>query len=830
MTAVAWQTIRARIAGMVGTFIALALGVGLLAMMALTLVGTIGAGGGPPRWYTNPDVVVAGANEATVVTGHGEDREVASVRAPTGRPLPADLPGRLSTVDATVVVDHAGFGSVQGAPGDTVHPWSAAGMHAYTWIAGGAPAAATDVVLTAPTAHRPGDRITVLTARGARQFTVSGVLDTAAPAALYTVDAVAADLALGRIVAVAVTAKPGGPQGRDLVARVRAAVGDDTVRVLTGKARRGAEPYPDSERLTVAIALLSASCGMAGFVSIFVVAGTFAYAVAARRREFGLLRAAGATPRQVRRLVLGESLVVGVIAAGAGSVLGTVAAPRFARWLVETGFAPDNFTAHVIFWPVAAAFGAGLLVALIGAWLAARRAGLVRPVEALREAAVDSRAMTPARWIVGVGAIITTVPLLTAFASVDSDSTVALAINAAMFLIVALAMFAPLLIPPLVSVLTAPVARLLGPVGTLATHGARTAVRRTAATAAPILVTVGIAGSTLAGFATLASATDSSARSRIVADAAVVPGAAPGVADPTVAALRAVPGVTAAVPVTETPVWVRENGEPTDWQGRYVPGPDVAAVLNLPVVAGSLADLAGTDTVAVPAGRWNVGDTVALWLGDSTPVRLRVVAVLAEQIDLTETVLLPWALRDAHAQPLASTVYLRFDAGTPRAALAAAAVAGGATLVRTADYLTAAATDRDRTNRFGAIAVLGMALLYTGIAIANTLVMATRGRARELATLRLAGTTPGQVLRMVAVESVLVTAVGAVLAAIVTGVTVVACYRGLASVAPAVDLVVPWRELGAIAACCLLTAVVSSVLPAALLVRRRAADLAGARE
>ena len=73
--------------------------------------------------------------------------------------LPADLPGRLSTVDATVVVDHAGFGSVQGAPGDTVHPWSAAGMHAYTWIAGGAPAAATDVVLTAPTAHRPGDRI-----------------------------------------------------------------------------------------------------------------------------------------------------------------------------------------------------------------------------------------------------------------------------------------------------------------------------------------------------------------------------------------------------------------------------------------------------------------------------------------------------------------------------------------------------------------------------------------------------------------------------------------------------------------------------------------------
>jgi len=42
--------------------------------------------------------------------------------------------------------------------------------------------------------------------------------------------------------------------------------------------------------------------------------------------------------------------------------------------------------------------------------------------------------------------------------------------------------------------------------------------------------------------------------------------------------------------------------------------------------------------------------------------------------------------------------------------------------------------------------------------------------------------------------------------------------------------VVPWSQVGAIAAGCLVTAVVSSVLPAALLVRRRAADLAGARE
>jgi putative ABC transport system permease protein len=827
--AVAWHTIRVRMSGMLGTFIALALGVALLTMMALTLVSTIGAGGGDPRWYTTPDVVVVGANEVSIVTGSGEDREVASVRTPGNRPLPTDLIAQLSNVDAVVEVDYAGYAVTDAAPGDTVHPWSAAGLHEYAWVAGGAPAAATDIVLSAPTAHRPGDRITVLTARGAVPFTVSGVLRSDAPAALYTVDRVAADLAGGRVAAITLTAKA-GRSAAALAERVRAVVPDDTVRILTGDGRRGAEPYPDSEQLIVTIALLSASCGMAGFVSIFVVAGTFAYAVAARRREFGLLRAAGATPRQVRRLVLGESLVVGVLAAAAGSALGTALAPRFARWLVDTGFAPANFTAQIIFWPVAAAFGAGLLVALTGAWLAARRAGKVRPVEALREAAVDRRTMTLARWVVGLAAIAGVVPMLAVFPSVESDSTVALAINAAMLLIIAFAMFAPLLIPPLVSLLTAPVAAFPGPAGVLAMHSARTAVRRTAATAAPILVTLGIAGATLAGFETLASATDSAVRTRIAADAAVVPGTAAGIADPVVTALRAVPGVTAAVPVTDTPAYVREAGEPEYWTARYANGADFANLLDLPVVAGDLADLTGTDTVVVPHGRWQLGDTAELWLGDSTPVRLRVVAVFANQLDLNQTVLLPWALRDRHAQPLANTVYLRVAPGTSTGEVAAVAAAGGGTLIRTADYLSAASAEQDRINRFGTIAVIGVALLYTGIAIANTLVMATRDRARELAILRLSGTTPGQALRMIGIEAVLVTGVGALLAAAVTAITVVATRYGLTGLAPSVQLAVPWRLLGAIILCCLVTAVLASVIPAAFLLRRRPAELAGIRE
>ncbi|NDZ90553.1 ABC transporter permease, partial [Streptomyces sp. SID10115] len=76
------------------------------------------------------------------------------------------------------------------------------------------------------------------------------------------------------------------------------------VRVLTGDARRyaDADPDRDSEALTAMNALFGTAGGVSGFVSVFVVASTFAFAVAQRRREFGLLRTAGATPGQIRRM------------------------------------------------------------------------------------------------------------------------------------------------------------------------------------------------------------------------------------------------------------------------------------------------------------------------------------------------------------------------------------------------------------------------------------------------------------------------------------------------------------------------------------------------
>jgi putative ABC transport system permease protein len=270
---------------------------------------------------------------------------------------------------------------------------------------------------------------------------------------------------------------------------------------------------------------------------------------------------------------------------------------------------------------------------------------------------------------------------------------------------------------------------------------------------------------------------------------------------------------------------------PEPWSARYVPGRDLGGVLRLPVVAGSLADLTGTDTVALPAGKWHVGDRVHLWLADSTEVDLRLVAVLAKQIDTEETALLPAELRAAHtAHPVATTAYLRLAPGASLARIGSVAAAGGGQLTQTRDFLSAQAAEQARMNRNALLAVLGMALLYTTIAIANTLVMATGDRAGEFAALRLTGATRRQVLRAIGVEAALVAGIGILLACAVTVTVVIGVRHALPNSSPVVVVSIPWAIGSAVAATCLAVALLGSLLPAASLLRRRPVELAGVPE
>lgn len=119
--------------------------------------------------------------------------------------------------------------------------------------------------------------------------------------------------------------------------------------------------------------------GVAGVTAIFVVASTFAFAVVQRRREVALLRTVGATPKQVRKMVRNEALLVGTVASAVGTVLGLFGAQLLADMLKSMDVSPEWFTVEpslhwTVLAPLAAAFLVGLLVAVGGAASAARRA------------------------------------------------------------------------------------------------------------------------------------------------------------------------------------------------------------------------------------------------------------------------------------------------------------------------------------------------------------------------------------------------------------------------------------------------------------------------
>ena len=128
------------------------------------------------------------------------------------------------------------------------------------------------------------------------------------------------------------------------------------------------------------VAIFGVLGGIGGTVALFVVAGTFALAIAQRRRETAVLRALGATPRQVRRLIAAEALIVSVVAAALGALAGRPLALAIVDFLADHGAAPHGFELGHSWIPLVAAVGGGIGIAQLA--VSPRRAapdGCARP-------------------------------------------------------------------------------------------------------------------------------------------------------------------------------------------------------------------------------------------------------------------------------------------------------------------------------------------------------------------------------------------------------------------------------------------------------------------
>ncbi|WP_030180531.1 ABC transporter permease [Streptomyces violaceorubidus] len=786
-------------ASFAGTFVALMMSALIVAACGVLLETGIRASV-PAERYADAQVVAAADQSARVVADTVDGPEE------TAYPLPdtarvdaglaakaAEVPGAATSVPDLTFPVHGGTSAAGGLTG---HGW---GSHAFTGTAlskGAAPHPG-EVVLDADAARTArvgvGDTVALETADGPAGFRVSGLAeagagDLAGEAAgegtggaggtAWFADAEASVLAghPGKADAVAVVAEDGvDPDAlADAVGKALAGTG---AQVLTGDDRGEVEDHGLAYAKETLFAVGGSFGGIATLVAVFTATGTVALSVGQRTREFALLRAVGATPRQIRRAVAAEALLVAPLAGLLGCLPGIGLAHWWFGQMRDRGAVPEAVEVHVSGFPLLAAVGVGLLTALGAGWAAGRRPARIRPGQALAEASVERLRPGVVRTVLGLAAVGGGSVLAGVAASAAGSDAANASLGVVMLFMLAVALLGPLL-ARLCAALFGLLLRGGGASASLAAANSRTNARRLASAITPIVLAMAFASTLVFMHTSESHVASEQLRAGVTADHVVTaPAGLPADAADRAARL---PGVDAAVSLLDTQVLVpvRGGGETslqgTATQGVSGPGAQLAEVQDLDVREGGLERLGpgriAIDKTLATATDTGLGDKLPLHLPDGTKAAPEVVAVYGRGLGLP-AVTMDRASLDGHVtSAFADTLLVSGGEAAPLTVLGEVTDASG--------YALAQNVDRE----FGAWANYTMAAVLGGfaaVAAANTLVMTVLDRRRELHTLRLVGSTRRQVLRMLGWESLLVSAAGVALGTAIAVITLTPMMRGL---------------------------------------------------
>lgn len=547
----------------------------------------------------------------------------------------------------------------------------------------------------------------------------------------------------GRVDAVAVKIVPGADRSAVLAA-VRAAASPG-VRAYTGDDRG----YSPAGSLLVEIG--ASFGGYVVLLIVFVAAGTIGLSVRHRRRDLALLRAVAATPGQIRRMIVAEAALVSLVASAIGLPAGVLATGWLQGEMVARGLIPAGFPIHA---GVLSATGSVLLIvvaAVLAALVAARRTTRIRPVEALGEIAVEQPRNGKVRLGFGLTALAGGAALTIFTTAVDGQAAMAAAVGLLYLLVLTVALLAPWINRAAAGV-TGPVLRLVWrDSGYLAAKNLRANARGMTTVLTALVLSVGFGGSVWFLQDNLQRQTVAQFRDGMLADHALV--SPTGLPESAVTAAGHLPGVTGATGIRRTTVLVTMMGDPTAVGAQGVDPAGLAGTVDLSVTDGRLADLgpAGVAVSAMEASTlgWHVGDRVGFWLGDGTPVKLRVVALYDRGLGFGDVVLDNGLLAGHTASAGIDQVLVHSAPGADLAVLANRYP--GSSVVATGSLTGQLASDL-RLSAWLNKLLIAVMVGYAALAAANTMVMAALARRQELAQLRLVGVTRGQVKRMVHAE------------------------------------------------------------------------------
>jgi putative ABC transport system permease protein len=501
------------------------------------------------------------------------------------------------------------------------------------------------------------------------------------------------------------------------------------------------------------------------FVSIFIIYNTFSIVLGQRTRELALLRTIGADPKQIRRSVIGESLVMGALASVAGIGGGVAIAKGIDALFGVMGV--DLSEWPLILAPRTLIFAAatGIGVTLMAALAPARRASTVPPIAALTGRADSVGSASRKRVVTGVALMTGGVAAAIAGLASPASAGVGIAVGA-MALFVGVALLSPLVVGLVVRVVGTP---MRGVAGKMARRNAARNARRTATTAAALMIGLTLVTTALVvGDSVKASMTSTFERSAKAdyyvtdeLDEVEYPATLAG-------ALRESEGVSAATGFTH--VDARVDGEVTSVVGFDFD--QVDGLLDVDVTQGSFATAveyaAVVSTDEAKATGATLGDTVAVQSAAGASVTATIVGVFADQAILGEDYLFDTRVLTAiGVDPTAEWLAFAFADDATQATK-------GAVLTGLADeypYAAIETADQFRDRVAGMVdqilamvnVMVALAVVIALIGIGNTLALSVFERTRELGLVRAVGMTRRQVRRMVRFEAALVALFGATL-------------------------------------------------------------------
>ncbi|HMG25707.1 MAG TPA: FtsX-like permease family protein [Acidimicrobiia bacterium] len=668
----------------------------------------------------------------------------------------------------------------QGAPTFGFNWGTVKALNPYRLEPGGHAPQGNQVVIDAASAQdagfKVGDTITILTQGPPGQYQISGIAkfgdaDSAAGSTAALFDTPTAQSIAGapdQFDSISVVADPGVSQ-KTLTERIAAKLDSKSYQVLTGEQITKENQNDIKNALQFFNVALLVFALIALFVGTFIIFNTFSIVVAQRLREMALLRAIGASGRQVLASVLTEAVLVGLFASVIGLGAGIVLSNALKAVLDAFGFDIPAGGTVVTAQTVIVALLVGTGVTIFSAVVPARKASRVPPIAAMRDVATEGRPHSGRRVLIGFG--ITLLGVLALFAGLFGGQGIQFVGLGALIVFIGVFVLGPAVARPLSDWIGWPAARLRGITGTLARDNAMRNPKRTSATAAALMIGVALVGFITIFAASAKESIDAQVDEGFKADYVISTGTGFGASfggfSPQLATdISKLPQVGASSPL-------RINHAEFNGSSQFFAGVDPRSaneVFNLKVEEGKVGDLAQPNSVGIARTvaddkHWGIGSRVQTQFPNGTTnLTVKTIYANGNKQGLADYAMSISTMSQHYTNQLDQYVFVNLAEGVSPAE-GRKAIDGvlkaypNAELQDRTEFKDAQAAQINQL--LGLIYVmLLLAVIIALIGIANTLALSIYERTRELGLLRAVGMSRRQLRSSIRWESVIIALLG----------------------------------------------------------------------